>query len=333
MFKTIKRPADCEIQSVIRFLNARNVKPADIHRQICDVYGENTMSDGMVRKWVRQFNEGRENMHDEARSGRPSVVNDDLVRAVDSKVHEDRRFTISSLSLHFPQISRTILYEIVSDRLNYRKLCSRWVPKMLSEEHTTQRPGSALTFLTCYSKQDDEFLSHIVTGDETWVSHVTPESKRQSMECRHTSSPKKPKFKQTISTLKIMCSVFWDRQGVLLVEFLPKSTTINAACYYETLVKLRRAIQNTRRSMLTRGVVLLHDNARLHTAAQTQALITSFGWEQMSHPPYSPDLAPSDFHLFLHLKKFLAGQHFNNDEDVKRAVQKWLSSQAATFYD
>jgi histone-lysine N-methyltransferase SETMAR len=85
-----------------------------------------------------------------------------------------------------------------------------------------------------------------------------------------------------------------------------------------------------RRGMLTRGVVLLHDNARPHTAAQTQALIMSFGWEQMNH---SPDLAPSDFHLFLHLKKFLAGQHFNIDEDVKRAVQKWLFSQAATFYD
>jgi histone-lysine N-methyltransferase SETMAR len=53
----------------------------------------------------------------------------------------------------------------------------------------------------------------------------------------------------------------------------------------------------------------------------------------MTPPPYSPDLAPSDFYLFLHLKNFLAGQRFNNDEDVKRAVQKWLSSQAATFYD
>jgi histone-lysine N-methyltransferase SETMAR len=66
----------------------------------------------------------------------------------------------------------------------------------------------------------------------------------------------------------------------------------------------------------------------------SQALITSFGWEQMNQPPpKSPDLAPSDFHLFLHLKKFLAGQRFNNDKDVKRAVQKWLSSQAVTFYD
>ena len=72
----IERPADCEMQSVIRFLNARNVKPADIHRQICEVYGENAMSDGMLRKWVRKFNGGRHNVYDEPRSGRPSVVSD-----------------------------------------------------------------------------------------------------------------------------------------------------------------------------------------------------------------------------------------------------------------
>jgi len=54
------------------------------------VYGDNAMSDGMVRKCVRMFNEGRENMHDEARSGRPSVVNDDLVRKVNERVRDDR---------------------------------------------------------------------------------------------------------------------------------------------------------------------------------------------------------------------------------------------------
>ena len=95
--------------NTIRFLNARNAKPADIRSQICEVYGENAMSDGMVRKWIRKFNEGRDNVHDEPRSGRPSVVSDDLVGAVEAKVCEDRRFTISSLSLHFQQISRTVL--------------------------------------------------------------------------------------------------------------------------------------------------------------------------------------------------------------------------------
>ena len=54
--------------------------PSESHHQICQVYGDNAMSDGMVRKWVRVFNEGRENVHDEARSGLLSLVNVDLVR-------------------------------------------------------------------------------------------------------------------------------------------------------------------------------------------------------------------------------------------------------------
>jgi len=114
MFKTIEGAADCEIRFVIRFLNTRNVLPSEIRHQICQVYGDNAMSGGMVRKWVRMFNEGRENLHDEARSGRPSLVNDDLVRKVKERARDDRRFTISNLSLHFPQISRTLLYGIVS---------------------------------------------------------------------------------------------------------------------------------------------------------------------------------------------------------------------------
>ena len=90
MFKTIEGATNCEIPSVIRILNARNVLPSEIHHQICQLYDDNAMSDGMVRKWVRMFNEGRENVHDEARSGRPSLVNDDLVRKVNKRVHDDK---------------------------------------------------------------------------------------------------------------------------------------------------------------------------------------------------------------------------------------------------
>jgi len=80
------------------------VLPSEIRHQISQVYGDNVMTDGMVRKWVRMFNEGRKNVHDEARGGRPSLVNDDLVRKVNERVRDDRLFTISDLSLHFPQI-------------------------------------------------------------------------------------------------------------------------------------------------------------------------------------------------------------------------------------
>jgi len=137
-----------------------------------------------------------------------------------------------------------------------------------------------------YHKEGDDMLSHFVTGDETWLSHITPESKQQSLHWKRTGLPKRIEFKQTFSTTKIMFAVFWDRHCVLLVEFLPQCTTMNSAVYCETLKKLRRAIQNKRRGMLSATILWLHDNARPHSAAQTQGLITSFKWEQMDHPPF-----------------------------------------------
>jgi hypothetical protein len=78
------------------------------------------MSEGTVRQLCRMFKDGRTNVHDKERSGRPSVVSDDLVQSVDQKILERRRFTILELSCEFPHISRTVLYEIITDRLVYR---------------------------------------------------------------------------------------------------------------------------------------------------------------------------------------------------------------------
>jgi histone-lysine N-methyltransferase SETMAR len=85
--------------------------------------------------------------------------------------------------------------------------------------------------------------------------------------------------------------------------------------------------------MFSWSVVMLHGNAHIHTATTTQDLIATFGWEQFDHPPYSPDLASSDFHVFLHLKTFLGGWQFHNDEEVKDAIKTWFASQVASLYD
>jgi hypothetical protein len=85
--------------------------------------------------------------------------------------------------------------------------------------------------------------------------------------------------------------------------------------------------------MLIGGIMMLHDNARPHTATATQHLIMTLGWEQFDHPPYSPDLAPSDFHVFLHLETFLGGRQFHDDSKVKEAVDTWFASQVASVYE
>jgi len=102
------------------------------------------------------------------------------------------------------------------------------------------------------------------------------------------------------------------------VEFLPQGSTINAGVCCDTLQKLQRAIQNKQRGTLSQGVVIIHNNAHPHTAMQN--LIMTFGWEQFNHPPYSPNLSASDFHLFLHLKSFPAGRWFHEDIEVKEAI-------------
>jgi hypothetical protein len=85
--------------------------------------------------------------------------------------------------------------------------------------------------------------------------------------------------------------------------------------------------------MLTYGVVLLRDTARPHTVARTRALLKHFNWELFDHPPDSPDLAPSDYHLFTCPKNSLGSQRFNNIEEMVEGVKMWLSSQAADFFD
>jgi transposase len=88
----------------------------------------------------------------------------------------------------------------------------------------------------------------------------------------------------------------------------------------ETLHKLWTLIQNKRRRMLTKGLVLLHDNASPHTAALTNALIKCFNWEIFNQPPYSPDLTPIDYHLFSKMKVWLATQHFHSNEVLMDGV-------------
>ena len=142
--------------------------------------------------------------------------------------------------------------------------------------------------------------------------------------------PSRENSKQYSLPAKSWQLCFGIERGILLVDFMAHGTTINADRYCETLKKLRRAIQNRRRGMLTKGVCLLHNNARPHVARQTVALLDQFGWDIITHPPYSPDLAPCDYHLFPKLKEHLSGRRFSDDDKVKVAVQRFVNDMAAS---
>ena len=122
----------------------------------------------------------------------------------------------------------------------------------------------------------------------------------------------------------VMGTVFWDAEGLILAEFLEPGQTITAARYVQTLHKLCRAMRDKRPGL---NIIILHDNAHL-----TSETIDKMGWEVLPHPSYSPDLAPSDYHLFEFVKDQLCGQHYETTEANQKAVRQCLRLAGTEFY-
>jgi len=132
------------------------------------------------------------------------------------------------------------------------------------------------------------------------VYNYDPETKQQSTEWRNRGSPRPApqKFRVQKSAGKVLASIFWYQDGILLTDYLPKGQTIIAEYYSSLLVQLKDILREKRRGKVTKGVLILHDNAPAHRALATQKKMAYLGFECLDNPPYSPDLAPLDYHLF-----------------------------------
>jgi hypothetical protein len=146
-----------------------------------------------------------------------------------------------------------------------------------------KRTGLSLQHLLWYADEgkDMSMLNRIVTGDESWIHHYQPESRRASVQWKHRSSPrlaKKFKVTSTPSAGKVMLTVFWDSRGVLLACFQKHGEYVNSTSYCKVLLNLWDATRRRRPGQLARGILLHRDNARPHTAQATQDRIEDLQW-------------------------------------------------------
>ena len=151
----------------------------------------------------------------------------------------------------------------------------------------------------------------LVTGDEKWIFFDNPKKDKSWVFPEETPS-KKPK--RNIYGKKVLLSVFWDQKGVIFFELLDPGKTINAEKYCEQLEILKDKIHLKRPSLRKNQVVFLQDNARPYTAKKVKELLASFQWDVLKHPPYSLDLAPSDYHLFRSMTHALFEKKFDEGE-------------------
>jgi len=118
-----------------------------------------------------------------------------------------------------------------------------------------------------------------------WLYHYDPETKQQSIDWRHSRSPRPKNIRLQKSAGKFLASIFWDQDGILLIDYLPKGQTINAEYYSSPLVQLKDILKEKRRGKVTNGVLFLHKNAPAHQAPATQKKLAYLGFQCLDHNP------------------------------------------------
>src|SRR5215469_15132168 len=172
--------------------------------------GSVAMSRANVYRWYARFRDGREDVKDDARSGRPSTARtDETVESVRRLLTEDRRTTLQMIAGRL-NIGKETVRRIVTEDLGKRKICARFVPHALTTEQKQERAVYYQNLLLMV--QDERFWEYIITGDETWCFAYDPATKRQSVEWVGQTSPKPKKRRFKKSRVKTMLIVFFDAE-------------------------------------------------------------------------------------------------------------------------
>ncbi|XP_036336279.1 histone-lysine N-methyltransferase SETMAR-like [Rhagoletis pomonella] len=321
-----------ELRAVIKYFHLKGLNQKQIIEELQTVLGEHAPSNATVYNWVNEFKRGRISTKDEPRSGRPKeVTTPETVEKVYKIVTQDRRIKLREIA-DIVNISYERVHNIIHNELGMKKLSARWVPRLLTPLQKMNRMSTSKVGLDMFNRNPSAFLRRFITMDETSIHHYTPESKEQSKQWveRGSSAPKKAKV--VASAGKVMASIFWDAQGIIFINYLEKGKTITAEYYSSLLDTLDQNIKQKRPHLKKKKILFHHDNAPSHSSWKTQEKINELGYELLPHPPYSPDLAPSDFFLFPNMKKWLGGKRFVSNSEVIAATNTYFEGFEKTYF-
>ena len=149
-----------------------------------------------------------------------------------------------------------------------------------------------------------------------------PEGKRKSSQWLEKAARGPLKIIRKLSLETLMCVVFWDRLGVILVKFIRAGTTLTSQVYCGILRELKTAYYRKRgKKRWDDGICILHENAPCHTSRPTTAEILDLEFFPMQHATYGPALAPSDYYLFPKLKRWQGGRQYTSVDQLQKAPQ------------
>lgn len=279
--------------------------------------GPGTISHMTASRWFNRFKNGNEELEDEPHTGRPPVFD---LEALKAAIQEDPRQSSRCLSERFGY-SHSIIQQHLHE-LGFVWKLPIWIPHELSPVQFQMRSDIAASLLSY--KRTMAWLRNLVTADEKWTFYVNYHHGRQWVKPRE---PGLPVPKTDIHSKKVMLSIWWCMTGPIHWELLPTNTTVTADVYCKQLEAVAAKVCGK-----MDRVFYLHDNARPHVAKTVRQKLLEIGWTTLPHPPYSPDMAPTDYHLFRSLSHFLDGQSFTDEDHLKSVLQTFFDNKSPDFY-
>jgi histone-lysine N-methyltransferase SETMAR len=220
-------------------------------------------------------------------------------------------------------VSQATVLNRLHNSLGMKNFHVRWVPHQLTSELQATRLAKCREFLPMLEAVQKTNFRQVVTGDESWFYLETGHSSQWSV-CRDDVATK---TKPTISAPKFVLTVMWGVKGFYVVDLMTSQDQFNSQYLVEhVMVPLVQEIFPHGRNR--RGLRLhLHlDNCRVHFSKVAEQFLEANDIVRILHPPYSQDLAPSDFWLFVRIKIALAGAKFDEPEQLLHAITGFLNT-------
>ena len=281
---------------------------------------------------MAKFKNPERAFEDAPRMGLPSrITTDENIEAVERIVMRDRQISVRRVAYEL-SIPKITIHEIMNNHMGMKKICTWWIPILLTPMQRTNRVDCCQELLQQSEVNPAKFFDCIVTSDESWIHHYDPLSQLEATVWKRLSEQRPTRLRQEKSAGKMMMIIFWDKDGVLLTECLPRGTTINGPCYASIIERLCSVIVEKERGKVRDGVLLLHDNAPIDKCNIVQAAIRQIGFIELNHPTYSPDIAPTHSHPLSNLNKFLRSKNLSSDDETVTTVEDYLTNLNSEFF-
>ncbi len=302
-----------EVQwSEIRLMARQGLRHCEILRELWRLHDGHALSSTMVHRWMTATFTGRRNFTTTKPTGRPPKLTPAVLRAIKVATRAEPTITIWQLTHQF-DLGQATVHKALRSVLKLRKRLCIFRLHNLTAANRRKRLQISRRLLG-RMRHSPRWSSKVITADESWMYAYNPTRKQQSCTWLEVGEQRHE---------KLMLVAFWDSRGVVHREFVPQGRAVNAWLYRNILCRMRESVRRRHRDLwhnCCQQFWLQHDNAAAHRSLMVWRFCEQTNIKLVPHPPYSPDLAPSDFFLFARIKKELRGVCFPDVQALEVAV-------------